>query len=101
MQIKFLLFLIIHNLNYNNSELNSLSYEEALKYDKRSFFQYYISLLKINQLLLFSFYPNEDYNSKIIKMFLFFFFVASEFSINALFFMKIKALLISYIKFLK
>ena len=86
MQIKFLLFLIIHNLNYNNSELNSLSYEEALKYDKRSFFQYYISLLKINQLLLFSFYPNEDYNSKIIKMFLFFFFVASEFSINALFF---------------
>ena len=75
-----------NNLNYNNSELNSLSYEEALKYDKRSFFQYYISLLKINQLLLFSFYPNEDYNSKIIKMFLFFFFVASEFSINALFF---------------
>ena len=75
-----------NNLNYNNSELNSLSYEEALKYDKRSFFQYYISLLKINQLLLFSFYPNEDYNSKIIKMFLFFFFFASELSINALFF---------------
>ena len=40
----------------------------------------------INNSILFSFYPNKDYNSKIIKMFLFFFFFASELSINALFF---------------
>ena len=75
-----------NNLDYSDSELNSLSYEEALKYDKRTFFQYYISLLKINHTILFSFYPNKDYNSKIIKMFLFFFFLSSELSINALFF---------------
>ena len=74
------------NLNYSDSELNSLSYIEALKFDKRTFSQYYISLLKINHSLLFSFYPNKDYNSKIIKMFLFFFFLSSELSINALFF---------------
>ena len=63
----------VNNLDYSNLELNSLSYEEALKFDKRTFFQYYISLLKINHSILFSFYPNKDYNSKIMKMFLFFF----------------------------
>ena len=73
-------------LDYNDSELNSLPYEEALKYDKRTFFQYYISLLKRNHLLLFSFYPNKDYNSRIIKMFLFFFYFSSDFTLNALFF---------------
>ena len=76
----------VNNLDYSNLELNSLSYEEALKFDKRTFFQYYISLLKINHSIFFSFYPNKDYNSKIIKMFLFFFFLSSELSINALFF---------------
>jgi len=73
-------------LKYNISEINSLSYEEALKFDKRTFIQYYISLIKLNQLLLFSFCPNKDYNSRIIKMFLFFFFFVSDFTINAFFF---------------
>ena len=73
-------------LDYNDSELNSLSYEDALKFDKRTFVQYYISLLKLNHQVLFSFYPYIDYNSRIIKMFLFFFFFAAELSVNALFF---------------
>ena len=73
-------------MNYNISEFNSLSYEEALQFDKRTFIQYYISLIKINHSLFFSFYPNKDYNSRIIKMFLFFFFFISDFTINALFF---------------
>ena len=37
----------------NDSELNSLEYEDALKYDKRTFWQYYWALLKQNQLLYF------------------------------------------------
>ena len=74
-------------LEYNDNELNSLEYEKALIFDKRTFIQYYISLLKVNHLLLFSFYvKSKDYNSKIIKMFLFFFYFAVHFSINALFF---------------
>ena len=74
-------------LEYNDNELNSLEYEEALIYDKRTFTQYYLSLLRINHLLLFSFYiKNKDYNSQIIKMFLFFFFFSVHFTINALFF---------------
>ena len=74
-------------LKFTDNELNSLSYKEALIYDNRTYFQYYISLLKDNHLLIFSFYiNNQDYNSQIIKMFLFFFFFAVHFAVNALFF---------------
>ena len=80
------------NEKYNNilikteSELNSLSYEDALKKDKRTYCQYYISLLKKKQSILFSFYPNKDYNAQIIKSFLFFFFYILNLTVNALFF---------------
>ena len=74
-------------LECNSNELNSLTYDKALLYDKRTFFEYYISLLKTNHLLIFSFYiNNKDYNSQIIKIFLFFFFFAADFTFNALFF---------------
>ena len=73
-------------LEYTEAELNSLSYKEALKKDKRSYIQYYCSLLKKKQIILFSFYPNKDYNSRIIKIFLFFFYYASDITVNALFF---------------
>ena len=73
-------------LDFNDLELNSLSYEEAIKVDKRTFLQYYFSLVKNDNLLLFSFYPNNDYNPRLIKMFLYFFFFSLELTINALFF---------------
>ena len=73
-------------IKFKNCELNYLNLEEALKYDKRTFFQYYISLLKIKILFLFSFYPIDDYNIKIIKIFLFFLFFDIYFAINTLFF---------------
>ena len=67
-------------------EINSLEYEEALKLDKRNYFQYYIYLLKNNHPLIFSFCTYNDYNSRIIKIFLFFFSFSSDSTINALFF---------------
>ena len=70
----------------NNLELNSLNYEDAIKNDNRTFCQYYISLLKYNHLLIFSFYTKKDYNSRIIKFFLFIFFFGVHFFINSLFF---------------
>ena len=74
-------------LEHNDSEINSVSYNKAIQVDKRSFIQYYLSLLRMNHLLVFSFYSNEkDYNSQIIKIFLFFFFFSVHFTINALFF---------------
>ena len=74
------------NLEYTDSELNSLSYKNALNKDKRTYCEYYISLLKKKESILFSFYPNKDYNPQIIKSFLFFFFYSSDITINALFF---------------
>ena len=37
-------------MTYNDYELNNLSYNEALKNDKRTFMQYYVSLLKMKHL---------------------------------------------------
>ena len=66
-------------------EINSLSYDNAKKYDKRNFSIYYISLLRMKHILIFTFYT-KDYNSRIIKIYLFFFTFAINFTINTLFF---------------
>ena len=48
--------------------------------------RYYLSLLRLNHLLIFSFYKNnKDHNSQIIKIFLFFLFFSVHFTINTLF----------------
>ena len=75
-----------NNLNFTDYELNILTYEEAKINDRRTFLQYYISLIKTKHLLVFSFYPNNDNNSKIIKICLFLFSFSSLYIINALFF---------------
>ena len=48
--------------------------------------QYYWSLIKAKQLLIFTFYFNKDYNSYIIKIELFLFAIALYLTISALFF---------------
>ena len=73
-------------MKYTEDELNLLNYELALKYDERTYFQYYISLLKTKHILLFSFCNNDDYNSKIIKINLFFIGFTVYYTINALFY---------------
>ena len=57
-----------------------------MEIDKRSYLEYYFSLLKRNQLILFTFYTNDDYNSKIIKLSLFLFSFALYYTVNSLFF---------------
>jgi len=73
-------------LKIKDFEMNLLEYEEALKIDKRNYFQYYISLLKYNHPIMFSLGIYNDYNLRIIKIFLFFFSFSSDLTINALFF---------------
>jgi hypothetical protein len=73
-------------LEKKDFELNSLEYEEAIKFDKRNYFQYYFSLIKNNHPLIVSFIPFKDYNSLVIKMFLFFFSFSLDLTINAIFF---------------
>ena len=75
-----------NKLNYNDYEINNLPYEDALKVDKRTYFEYYISLIKRKQILIFTFCVNDDYNSKIIKISIFLFSFSLYFTINAFFF---------------
>ena len=67
-------------------EFNWLSYEDALRYDKRSSCEYYISLIKNKQLFLFTFCSFNDYNSGVIKKFMLFLSFALHYTVNALFF---------------
>ena len=66
----------------NDYELNNLSYEDALKYDKRTCCDYYCSLIKNKQIILFTFCSFNDYNSGIIKKFMFFLSFALHYTIN-------------------
>ena len=52
-------------MKFNDGELNNLSYNLALKYDKRTYAQYYMSLLRTKHIIFFSFFNNNDYNSRI------------------------------------
>ena len=67
-------------------ELNNLPYKEALKNDKRTFCMYYLSLIRTKHLLFFSFMNVFDYNSRTLKIFLFFFNFIVNFIANAFFF---------------
>ena len=91
------------------SELNDLKYKDALKKDNRTFCLYYLSLIKTNHIIYFSFISFLDFNSRIIKIFLFFFNFSTNFTVNALFlmiivcikYMKKEVLLILFIICLK
>ena len=72
--------------NKNDTELNSLSYLQALKYDSRTFCEYYKSLIKSKQLIIFVCYTNNDYNSRMIKICLMYSSFALYFMVNTLFF---------------
>ena len=70
----------------NDQEMNSLEYQKALELDKRTYFQYYISLIKKKNLILFTFIPTNDYNIISIKISLFLVSFSLYLSINAFFF---------------
>ena len=73
-------------LEYNDNEINELEYSLALQYDSRTYCQYYISLLRTKHEIIFSFFYNKDYNSKIIKIDLFFMGFTIFYTVNALFY---------------
>ena len=70
----------------NDFELNSLEYKKATIIDKRTYWQYYWSLLKKKHLIVFTFHPNNDYNLSAIKLSLFLISFSLYFAINGFFF---------------
>ena len=73
-------------LAYIDEEKNSLPYDLAIKYDKRKYWEFYIALLKTQHEFIFSFFQGNDYNSRIIKIDLFFVGFTALYAVNGLFF---------------
>ena len=76
-------------INYNTlniQELNTLDYKIALLVDKRTYFQYYCSLIIKKQLIIFTFIPIEDYNLVSLKISLFLLSFSLYMTVNAFFF---------------
>ena len=67
-------------------EMNDLDYEVAIVIDKRTYCQLYISLIKKDHLIIFTFFNRDDYNLIYIKIILFIVSFALFFAINAFFF---------------
>ena len=67
-------------------ELNSSSYEDAIKNDNRTIFEYYLFLIERKNIILYSFYPMNDYNSMIIKSCIFSLSFSLNYLINLAFF---------------
>ena len=72
-------------MKYNDRELNDLNYRIALKYDKRTFCQFYFSLLRTDHLLM-KVSNKRDYNSRAVKVYLCLYNFGLSFAVNALFF---------------
>ena len=72
--------------NFIEEEINGFSYYFAIKFDKRNYFQYYISLIRTQHSLICALFNNSDYNSGIIKIDLFFIGFSIEYTVNALFY---------------
>ena len=79
-------FGFVDHKNLNDQELNNLEYNIALIIDKRTYFQYYWSLLKKKQLILFTIIPSNDYNLISLKLALFLLSFSLYFTINGFFF---------------
>ena len=67
-------------------ELNHLEYEEALEKDKRSFCKIYWSIIKRDELFIFTFLSWNDYNLFYVKIERFFFIILNIMAMNAFLF---------------
>ena len=71
---------------YTDYELNNFEYKYAILHDKRSFGEYYCSLIKEKNIILFSFCPRKDYNSIIIRSSIFSLSFSIYYAVNFAFF---------------
>ena len=73
-------------LEMSEDDFNWADYKFALEKDKRSYLQYYWSLLKSKQLFIFTFFTKNDHNLRTAKIALFILFISFYFFFTALFF---------------
>lgn len=71
---------------YLSTEIEDMDYEDAIKRDKRKFYVYFCDKLKINQILLSTFYTIDPLMPRAIKLLLFILDIDLYLFITALFF---------------
>ena len=81
------LFPFFRGSNFNDFELNDLDYIKAIEYDKRTFLNFYWSLIRREHLIVFTFFSCNDFNILSIKLSKFFFALGTDFALNAVFFL--------------
>jgi len=81
--------------NYENDELNDLSFEKALKYDKRSFCKYYGYILLSSHIILNVLFIHNDYNLFVVKLGLLFMTFPINLTMN-IFFYTSKSIKLNY-----
>ena len=74
------------DIKLDDYELNHLAYNEALNIDQRSFCQMYLSIIKREHIIKFTFFNWNDYNLFYIKFIRFFFLLLTCISMNIFFF---------------
>ena len=72
--------------NLTDIEKDLLTYERAKLIDKRTYCGYYWSLLKLRQLIIFTFFSYDDFNFFLIKLLSFFLLLSFNLVYNAIFF---------------
>jgi len=75
-----------HLKKYSDFEMDDLEYSEAIIYDKRSFINLYIYLVKREHLIIFTFFYCNNFNLTTIKLSLFVFSICLDMTTNILFF---------------
>ena len=76
----------LEKLNYLDEELEEMDFEEAIIYDKRTYLKMYWSTLVDSQIILNTFFSNNNLNLFIIKLSFFVFVFEISFFLNALFY---------------
>ena len=71
---------------YLRIEYDDMDFDDAIKEDKRKFFEYFMHILKINQMILNTFFNNDFLRPRAIKIILFILDIDLYLIINALFF---------------
>ena len=75
-----------NNKKRSLEEISMLGFKTSIKYDKSTFWEYYLFLLKYHQLIIFTFITRSDNNLKIIKISLFIFSLNLYLVFSAIFF---------------
>ncbi|MBO6243132.1 MAG: BspA family leucine-rich repeat surface protein [Clostridia bacterium] len=71
---------------YDDFELNELPYEEAVQLDHRSCWRVYLSFLRREHRIIFTFFVCNDYNLIPVKLSRFIFLLATDMAMNVFFF---------------